>query len=473
MRDIPTDSILKLDATGQAELVHSGDIKATELVEAAIQRIDALNPQLNFLAGRDFDRALDVARESEGKLPFSGVPTLLKDTLSYSGLRYSMGSRLFADQTATVGSEYTDRIDASGLIVLGKSTTSEFAMLGSVETALEGITRNPWDPDRSPAGSSGGSATAVAAGIVPIAHASDGGGSIRIPASATGLFGLKPSRGRTVRDVPDGLPPSSDLISQHCLTRSVRDSARFLSLTERRGTGTPLQPVGYVDDVLDRKLRIGFYTETLSGREPDQEVYEAIQDVAELCADLGHDIVPCTRPAIESEEIGEAFFILAGRGLSELELMISTQIGKPVDDTLMEPFALGVIDWFRKQPEGSIERASLIVDKVTRTVNDFLDQFDVALCPTLPVTPRPIGHFAQELGYDELYNRMAAFAGYTPIHNQAGTPAMSVPLSWSSSGLPIGSHFAAPFGQEALLLQLAYQLEEARPWAHRWPALSA
>lgn len=469
---LSSDELYKFDATAQAELVRKGEISRLELVEAAIHRIEALNKKLNFLAGHDFDRARKAALSLTSDAPFSGVPILLKDTLSYPGLRYSIGSRLFANQIAKVGSEYTSRIDEAGFITVGKSTTSEFALLGSVETWLEGITRNPWNLERSPAGSSGGSAAAVAAGAIPIAHASDGGGSIRIPASATGLFGLKPSRGRTVPDMPDGSETTRGIVSQHCLTRTVRDSAGFLSVTERKGPDAILPEVGYVDTPIRTRLKIAFYTETLLGDEPEPEVRQAIEKTARLCEDLGHEVVTSGPPPVDGDEIGEAFFTIAGHGMSELEKRMGQALGRRIDETLMEPFALGMIDWYRHRPEGSLSRALDSLKKGSLIIEDFFSKYDVSLCPTLPVTPRPIGHFSQEFYYEETMDRLRRFAGYTPIHNQAGVPGMSVPLWETPSGLPVGSHFATRIGGEALLLGLAYELEESQPWAERWPDIA-
>ncbi len=469
-----TDPLYKLDATAQANLVKSGELSAFELMETTLNRIEKLNPVLNFLAGYDFDKALSIAKTHTSEGPFSGVPTLLKDTISYPGLRYSMGSRIFSKRIAEEGSDYTDRLDKSGLITIGKSTTSEFAMLGSVETALEGVTKNPWDLDRSPAGSSGGSAAAVASGAVPIAHASDGGGSIRIPSCVTGLFGFKPSSGRNVSDTPNDIKygPLQNIVAQHCISRSVRDSAQYLHITERKGSDAILPPVGFVNAPINRPLRIGFYTTTLSGAAPEADVLRAVEQTAALCADLGHEIIPCPPPNVDAQEIGDTFYILAGHQMSALETLVSQNIGRRVDESMLEPYVLSLIEWYRSQPKDAVEKAMVSIENSAKIVSSFLSDYDVCLCPTLPVTARPLGHFEQKLGFEEITNRLEAFAGYTPIHNQAGVPAMSVPLFWTDDGLPVGSHFAAQHGQEALLFALAYQLEETKPWAEKWPAIA-
>ena len=258
-----------LDATGQAELVARGELSALEHVDAAIARIEALEPRIHAVASTDFEAARARARTSP-KGVFGGVPFLVKDLLAYPGQRHAMGARLFRDHVAPAGSPFTERLDAAGLVVLGKTTTSELGLLGSTEARLYGVTRNPWDLDRSATGSSGGSAAAVASGMVPMAHASDGGGSIRIPASACGLFGLKPSLRRCVSAGPD----IDGLLIEHCVTRTVRDSARLLSVLE--DPSSPLPSIGLIERPSARRLRIGAYARTLGGEMPAPSVAEAL-----------------------------------------------------------------------------------------------------------------------------------------------------------------------------------------------------
>ncbi|WP_134500983.1 amidase [Microvirga pakistanensis] len=468
-----SSELFKLDATAQAELIARGAISRIELVEATIQRIEALNPELNFLAGYDFDRALDFSRTDQRTGPFAGVPLLIKDTLAYPGLRHSIGSRLLSGQIASEASDYARRIENAGFVILGKSTTSEFGLLGSTESLLEGVTRNPWALDCSPAGSSGGAAAAVASGAVPIAHASDGGGSIRIPASACGLFGLMPSRGRNVSDHVGPSPFPVELIPQHCLSRSVRDSARLLSLTERQGASAWLPPVGYVAGPDRRRLKIALYTTTLCGDEPDPQVLQAAEETALLCASLGHEVVQARPPDVDGDAIGDAFFTIAGSLLSGLEQQVSRNLMRAVDDTLFEPFTLDLVDWYRRRPRGAFERALQTLEEGARVIEAYFETYDVALSPTLALPPQPIGFLAPTLSFEEVFRRTKRFVGYTPIHNQAGVPAMSVPLHWTPEGLPVGSHFATKLGGEASLLALAYELEEARPWRDRWPRPAA
>ncbi len=461
------NDLSRLDAVAQASLVARGEVSALELVEAAIRRIEALEPSIHALASHDFAAArARAAQRPTG--PLGGVPFLVKDILPYPGQRCAMGSRLFRGNVAREGSPYTERLDAAGLISLGKSTTSEFGLLGSTETLLEGVTHNPWDLTRSATGSSGGSAAAVASGMVPLAHASDGGGSIRIPAAACGLFGFMPSRGRLVSAGP-GMP--FDLLRDHCVSRSVRDSALLLSLTEDR-SGRVGPPVGYVDRPLARRLRIGFYSRTLMGDAPDPEIAKALEQTVALCTRLGHELVEAPLPDLDAPVLSAGFFTVAGAGMAGLAASMQGMLGRPVGPDDFEPFTLSLIDWYRGLPSGALERAMASFEDAGRRMRSYLEGYDVVLCPTVPVAPFALGTLSPRLDRETVIRRTEKLAGYTPIHNIAGVPAMSVPLFTAPAGWPIGSHFAARQGEEATLLGLAYQLEEAAPWRDRWPSTS-
>lgn len=458
-----------LDAIAQADLVRSGELSPRDLVRRAIDRIERFNPVINAVAGRAFEQALEKAEsmtELDKQAPFAGVPWLVKDVLSYPGLPLTLGSRLFANNIASLGSPYVDRLRASGLIPLGTTTSSEMGLLGSTETLAHGVTRNPWNLGRSATGSSGGSAAAVAAGLVPIAHASDGGGSIRIPASACGVFGLKPGRGRQVAAGPGF---AYDLVVEHCVSRSVRDSALLLSLTE--STSDKLDPVGFVRGPLTRRLRIGVYSTTLMGQQASQAPKKALETTVALCRDLGHEIVEAAPPAFDGAAISRAFFTCAGVSISQVAKMMEGMFGRAIGETDFEPFTLALIAWSKALPESSLTEAFSLFDNVGEQMRSYMSNFDVLLCPTLPIDPPELGFLDPSLPFEEILRRTESLAGFTPIHNIAGLPAMSVPLYWTPENLPIGSHFAAPMGGESTLLGLAYQLEEARPWAHRRPAI--
>jgi len=461
------NDLSQLDAVAQASLVARGEVSALELVEAAIRRIEALEPTIHALASHDFEAARARAAQRPSG-PLGGVPFLLKDLMAYPGQRCALGSRLFRANVPHEGSPYTQRLDAAGLIILGKSTTSEFGLLGSTETLLEGVTRNPWDLTRTAAGSSGGSAAAVASGMVPMAHASDGGGSIRIPAAVCGLFGFMPSRGRLV---PTGMAMPYDLLRDHCVSRSVRDSALLLSLTEDL-SGKAFPPVGYVDRPLTRRLRIGFYSRTVMGEAPAPEVAAALERTVALCTELGHELVEAPLPDLAGPTLSSAFFTVAGSAMAGLATTMQGMLGRPVGPEDLEPFTLELIEWYRGLPGGALERAMSAIEEASGRMRSYFAGYDVVLCPTVPVAPFPLGTLAPGLDRETLIRRTETLAGYTAIHNMVGVPAMSVPLFTAPAGWPIGSHFATRPGKEATLLGLAYQLEEAAPWSGRWPPVS-
>ncbi len=461
------DELARLDGVAQAKLVARGEVSAGELLESCAERIEALDPLLNAICTLDLERARSAAPPAAG--PFSGVPFLVKDIIPYPGLRWSLGSRLMKSVVAPQATAYSQRLDEAGLVVIGKSTTSELGLLGSTETLLEGVTHNPWGLTLSAAGSSGGSAAAVAAGIVPFAHASDGGGSIRVPASVCGLFGLKPSRGRTV-PAAFGESDFGALVSEHCVSRSVRDSALLLSLTEARGNG--LREVGYVQRPLEKPLRIGAWTRTLIGDEAAPAVRRAWEEAVALCRSLGHEVEEISAPDIDGHALADAFFIVAGEGVAGVVQMMAGARGTPVARDELEPLTWALVEEFQRRGAEAMPTARRAFAEAAERYLQAVAPYDVVLTPTLRTLPWQLGHLSPLLPRDELIRRTADAVGYTPIHNIAGCPAMSVPLHWTEEEIPVGIHFAAAVGEEATLLGLAYQLEEARPWRDKWPPYS-
>ena len=458
-------AVARLDGVAQAELVARGELQRSELLDAFVERLDAMNPLIRAVPAADVERARG-AKVPAG--PFAGVPFLVKDLLPYPGLRWSMGARLFARNVATQGSPYVGRIDAAGLVTAGKTAASEMGLLGSTETLLDGVTHNPWDLSRSAAGSSGGSAAAVAAGIVPLAHANDGGGSIRVPASANGLFGFKPSRGRCAATSPP--TDFGALVSDHCISRSVRDSALFLSLTEEHDTALP--PLGHVREPIARSLRIATWTRTMLGDEPEPAVRRAHDEAVALCASLGHRVEPVAPPAVDGPALGDAFFLVAGSAVAGVIEMVDRLRGRPVQRDELEPFTWSLVEELERRGPGALGEARAAFAAATERYLAAIAPYDAVLTPTLAVVPWRIGHLSPVLPREELLRRTGRAVGYTPIHNVAGCPAMSVPLHWTDDGLPVGIHFAAAPGADALLLGLAYQLEAARPWRDRWAPYS-
>ncbi|QRN96497.1 amidase [Archangium violaceum] len=456
-------SLARLDGMAQAELCARGEVSAAELFDACLARIDALNPLLRSV--------VTVAREPTRPAkpgPFSGVPFLVKDATPWPGMRWSMGSRLFAANVAQQQTPYGRQLDESGLVCVGKSATSEFGLIGSTETLLEGVTHNPWNLAHSATGSSGGSAVAVAAGLVPLAHANDGGGSIRIPASACGLFGFKPSRGLTV-SASFASSDFGDMTSDHCISRSVRDSALFLSITEDRSRGAP---VGFVRDPIARKLRIATWTRTVMGSEPEPAVRRAYDEAVALLTELGHEVEPIAPPAFDGPALGDAFFLVSGAAIAGVVELVDRTRDIPVQSDELEPFTWALVDTFLARGPDALPQSRAVFARAVHTYHEATRGYDVVLTPTIATEPWPIGHLSPVLGREELLRRTARAVGYTPIQNIAGCPGMSVPLHFPDGGLPIGTHFAAAPGADALLLGLAYQLEQARPWKDRWAPYS-
>lgn len=473
---VPPDAFAALDATAQAALVREGRATPLELVDAALARLERLGPQLNATASVDPERARRAAREVPRAAPLAGVPFLVKDVLAYPGLPYGCGSRLLIGQPSPPASPYARAFDEAGLVVLGKSTTSEFGLLGTTETLALGATRNPWDPARSPAGSSGGSAAAVAAGIVPVAHASDGGGSVRIPASVCGLFGLKPSRGRQ-RDA--GIPadaPLAMLVVDHCVSRTVRDSAALLGLTQRRDAGAPHPPLdtaALAPAARPRRLRIGVYERTGFGHPPHREVRAGLDAARRLCEELGHETVETPGPRYDADAMRDAVFLLFGASFAPVVAQVRRAASESALAGLLEPFTLELVERAEWAGPEALAAARGALDLAARDGLALFTGLDVALCPTVPMLPFPLGTLSPRDPADRSIAFTEALAGYTAIHSVTGAPAMSVPLHWSSGGLPVGMQFAAAPGREALLLELAYALEEAAPWKDRRPPVSA
>jgi amidase len=459
-----------LDATGEAELVATGKMTPLELVEAAIARIEAVNPQLDFMAAKAFDLARTRAKAGALSGPFAGVPFLIKDLLEYPGVPFRRGSRLFANDIGKEKPPLVEAHEAAGLIVVGKSTTPEFGLTASTEPIVTGITRNPWNPGHTPGGSSGGAAAAVACGALPFSHASDGGGSIRIPASCCGLFGLKPSRGR---QVSSGQPEEPlELSAHHCLSRSVRDSARLLSLTERRDSAAPLPATGFVSGPAKERLKIALSTRRLDGAPAAPGAKASAEAGAALCRSLGHTVVEQDLP-LDGAAFTQAFMLLWAAGAYEVADVVRKATGKWPGDDLLEPWTLGLADMFRKQPADALPKTLGFLQTVAAEIDAFLATVDVILTPVVDIPPPEIGYLDPRLPFETHFAHVTSFVAYTPIHNVAGTPAMSVPLYWTKTGLPMGTQFAARMGRESTLLELAYELEAAQPWVGRRPPVFA
>jgi amidase len=474
-----TQELAFMDAAAQAALVRKREVSALELVDAAIERIERLNPAVNAVVTPMYEEARAVAGGPLPDGPFAGVPFLLKDILAaYAGVPMSFGCRLLRGFVPPSDSELVVRLKAAGLVVVGKTNVPEFGLLPTTEPKLFGPCRNPWDPGRTTGGSSGGSAAAVASGMVPMAHANDGGGSIRIPASCCGLFGLKPTRARNplgprFGDIMGGI------ICEHAVTRSVRDSAALLDATSGPDLGDPYwapppaRPFAQEVGAPPGRLRIAFATRAATGVSVHPDCVRAVEEAGRLCAQLGHEVAEAS-PDIDVEAMNHGFAILWSSGCAANIEAIARITGQPQKPDAYEPLTWALYEMGRRHSASDYLLALQTLQKVSRDVARLFLDHDVWLTPTLAEPPVPLGTFDSPPG-DPLHglSRSASFVPFTPICNITGQPAMSVPLFWNGEGLPVGVHFVGRFGDEATLFRLAAQLEEARPWAGRRPRLSA
>jgi amidase len=468
-----------LDATAQAELVATGKVSPVEMVNAAIERVERYDGALNALTYRWFEAARELASSSQlPEGPFRGVPYLLKDLYAAeAGKPLSNGSKAYkaADYVSSEDTTLVSRYKASGLISIGRSNSPEFGSVPVTEPEAWGPTRNPWDLSRTPGGSSGGSAAAVAAGIVPIAHASDGGGSIRIPASCCGLVGLKVSQGRIsmgpTRD-------ESNLGVEHCVSRSVRDSARLLDATHGPGIGdviiapTPRRP--FIDEVGadPGRLRIGFLDFNPRGGDVHADCVDGVHKTAKLLESLGHHVEPGFPEIFSDNDFGRAFSMLWSTNMGTAIRRFSEALGRE-----MTPNDIEAMNWaqaeFAKGVNGvdfSLAQASSI--QFRRAIQSWWTKgWDLLLTPTLSAPPLPVGSMPNnpERPMTPLMTA-GAWVAFTSQFNISGQPAISLPLHRTAEGLPVGMQLAAAYGREDLLIRVASQLEQAAPWAHLTPS---
>ena len=466
------------DALGLAELVRKGETSADELLGEALARTESRNPALHAvnMVWADFARAAVRAGLPEG--PFRGVPFLLKDLhAQLAGMPLTFGSRLFASYVSESDSEITLRYRRAGLVIFGRTASPEFGLTATTESTLWGETRNPWNLARTSGGSSGGASAAVAAGILPAAHASDGGGSIRIPASCCGLFGLKPTRAR----VPSG-PHQGEgwggMSTAHAVTRSVRDSAALLDATQGPDAGAPYHAPEperpYLAEVTRApgRLRIALQTDTFNGAPTHPECRDAALAAAKLCESLGHHVEP-VRLTVDAPALARATQTLIASNVQATTEDAAAALGRELGTDLVENITFFMVQGARAATAADYARATRTIHAAGRAVESFLARYDVLLTPTMAAPPVAIGELAlSNAPSAEYIARISAATGFTQLFNAAGQPAMSVPLAQSTDGLPLGVQFAARFGDEATLFRLAGQLEQAQPWRDRRPPLA-
>ncbi len=467
-----------LDATAAAQLVKKKEVQAGELVEAAIENIEKLNPQLNAVVTAMYEEARRMAQEKQPAGPFAGVPFLLKDLLAlYKGVRMTSGTKNMQNYVPDHDSELVARYKKAGFIIVGKTNTPELGLLPTTEPRLFGPCRNPWNLQRTAGGSSGGSAVAVASRMVPAAHGNDGGGSIRIPASCCGLFGLKPTRARNSL-APDAGDAMSGLVNEHVLTRSVRDSAAILDATRGCVPGDPYvapEPVRpYVEEIKKKPgcLRIAYLDTTLDGKEIHTDCVKALQSAVRLCRKLGHKLTQKS-PVIDRKVLGRSFNVIwAANCAATIDWIADVSGWKPKQDDY-EPLTWALYEQGKNFTSGDYLTAVEKIQTISRDVARFFLDYDIFMTPTLGEPPVLIGEM-DATSDDPLkgWRRAVSFVPFTPLCNATGQPAMSVPLYWNERNLPIGIQFVGRYGDEATLFCLAAQLEKAQPWAKRIPPVT-
>jgi len=463
---------LATDAVGQAAMIADGRISAVELLDAVIKRAEAVNPTINALVTDTFAEARERARKGtlpEG--PLQGVPYAIKDLSDVAGVRTTMGSRGWRENIPADDDFTVRAARAAGVNLIGKTNTPEFGLIGTTESLALGPCRNPWNTDHSSGGSSGGAAAVVAAGILAAADASDGGGSIRVPAACCGLVGLKPSRGRIAgsQDDTDVLRISVKL----SVTRSVRDTAALLRIYQGPQGAAGLALVGLVLPNPGRRLRIAVSTRSAKGTDPAPDVADAVQKTAKLCEDLGHTVTEAA-PQYDGLAFEDRFIDLWSTSAEQVrQVLIARGVAESALPEFLEPWTLWLAERARNAPAGTIPQVREHFLKVQSVVSQFMQNFDVWLTPVLSAPAPKLGEQGPLVSPPVLYKRVLDWVAYTPLANAIGTPAISLPLGMSSSGLPIGCMFMGRWGDEQTLLELAYQLEAAAPWIDRRPVLTA
>lgn len=461
------------DGLGLAGLVRRGEVSAQEVLETALDRIARLNPGLNAIVTPLHDQARAAIKAGLPDGPFRGVPYVFKElSVSVLGSPTTSASRLFAHSMPDADSEIVARCRRAGLVVIGRSNSSEFGLAPVTEPALFGPTRNPWNPDLSPGGSSGGSAAAVAAGILPMGHATDGAGSIRIPAACCGLFGLKPTRARITAG-PQGGEGLAGLSAQHAVTWSVRDSAALLDATAGPLAGDPYfappprRP--YLEEVTrdPGRLRIAFSTTAPDGTAIAPECAAAVLEAARLCESLGHEVSEAA-PSFDVEPVQQAF---AAVFQANTMANIARATGGPLPpEGMIEPMTRAIAERGRAISAADYIGCLQLLQRESRRIAGFFDRYDMWLTPTLASPPPRLGAFdTTTTDADGWAEKLYAFLPVTYLSNITGQPAMSVPLGQTGIGLPIGCHFTGRYGEEGQLFRLAGQLEAAAPWSGRRP----
>ncbi len=454
------DIISNMDAVEIAGHIAAGEIKASEAVEAAISRAKKVNPELNAIVTETFEDALEKAQTPLNDF-FCGVPSFIKDNDEVKGVPTLQGSRAVAKNPSPESSAFVQQFLSTGLICLGKTSMPEFGLTATTEPLAFGPARNPWNPDFSTGGSSGGSAALVASGVVPIAHGNDGGGSIRIPASCCGLVGLKPSRDRLINMAAGKYLPVN-ILHEGVLTRTVRDTAHFFHAAEHFYKNPKLPEIGLVAHPGKQRLKIGLYTDSPYTESGDQDIAEAVYSVGKDCENLGHKVEEISSPV--TKQMGDDFIVYWGMLAFSIKHFGGLFFGKGFDKTKVEPLTTGLSRYFLKKSY-KVPFLPLRLRQFSRLYKNILKEYDVLLSPALGHAPPEIGYMGPELPFETALERLEKFVPFTPPQNVTGTPAISLPSGQqTANGLPVAVQFATALGRDKTLLELAFEIEEARPW---------
>ena len=466
----------RFDGLGLAELIRKKEVSPTELADLMVAAVEKINPRINAVIEVYSERIREINLRLIPDKLFSGVPFLLKDaSATEAGKRQETGSRLKQGYVADTDSFLTSQFKEAGAVILGRTTSPEMALAATTESVLTGATRNPWDLDRIAGGSSGGAAAAVAAGILPVAHGSDGGGSIRIPAACCGLVGLKPSRGR-VTSGPNADEGIFGLALQFVISRTVRDTAAMLDVVAKPAPGDPYvikqpqQPYLQEIGVATGKLRIAFTGKSWTGNLVDSELVQSVEKIAGMCEQMGHQVEEAM-PKFELEPFYNALSVMWGTNLVSTCDLFAELMGRTVDARYLEPVTLEMYHSATQYTAVDLFKAKAALNQTNRRVGQFFENYDLLLTPTISQPPAPLKtiHQNQQIPIEDWYVGTSQYNCFTNLFNATGLPAISLPLCQSPGGLPIGLQFVAGFGEEALLVRIASAFEQAIPWIERKP----
>ncbi len=457
------DALGHHDAVALAGQLQRGETSATELVQAAYQRLELVNPELHATVCLQEEAALAQARfyDDVGNFrAFQGIPGFLKDNLDLQGLPTRHGSAAMPGTVKKHTSAVAQQIIDTGVVLLGKTKLPEFGLTATTEYSKAEPAHNPWNTGYSTGGSSGGSAALVAAGVVPIAHANDGGGSIRIPAACCGLVGLKPSRGRlAMNEMAKSLP--INIVSDGIVSRSVRDTAAFFALAEEHYKNPTLPPLGHITTPGRKRLKIGMFTRKISGDETDTACVEAVHKAAALCEELGHEVQEIKVPI--SAQFADDFLLYWGMLAASISYLGKLAVDRHMDTRKLEPLTHGLAKHFTH----NLLKFPFALRRLHRFEAQYAMAFtdlDMLLSPTLGQPAPPLGYLALDLPFEQARERLVNFASFTAAQNVAGAPAISLPMHHTVEGIPVGVHFAAAMGHEFRLIELALEIEQAQPF---------